>query len=723
MQIFISCFLFANLFISSVFAATAPPEALKQLADGKSVDLIVEYNDAEIEKTAANMRSKIFNRTDDDNISRYKVEQYRSLKSKLDQSLARSDIVQIKDYSQMPLSFKRFTSKAGLNAFIAKAGVKAVHVNEKLHYALTESLPLIGHPAVANAGASNAAYLGAGATVAVIDGAVDISNAALGACSAPNIPASCRVVALNTFATVPETNTSHGTNVSAIVLGVAPSSKIAALNVFAASGGATVADIISAINWAISNRATYNIVAINMSLGGDTKFTSTCNTDWSATPIKRAINAGISVVVASGNSLFIDGLSSPACAPSAISVGAVYDSNIGGVTWGTTPNCTDSTTAADKVTCFSNSASYLTMLAPGAFINAGGINSGGTSQAAPHVAGAVAVLRAAFPSETLTQTQTRMTSTGLLVADARNNITKPRLNLLLAAAPANDIFANRITLSGDNGSTSGVSLLAGKEAGESNHANNIGGSSIWWRWTAPSAGQVSLNTTGSSFETLLAVYTGSSVDALSQKVANDNNGNLEVSSLLFQAVVGMQYQFAIDGAFDGTGANAGTVALNWNLNTAAQANLSSNVSGPNNVTLGSANNYTLSASSAGPQSASNVVVTLFVPDGASVVSVPAACTLIGNRVSCLAGTLASGASQSFVIQLVWNSVVAGTSISSGVDSDVPDSDSSNNTFTVQITQDTAGSENNADIPTLPEWGMLLMALTLILTNLRARNRI
>lgn len=713
--------LFFNLLSGSVFAATAPVEALQQLSMGKSVDLIVEYDDAVIEKTAASMRSKTLNRADDENITRYKAGQYRALKNRVDQSVVRPDIQHVKDYSHMPLSFKRFASKAALSAFLAKAGVKAVHANARLHHVLTESLPLIGQPVVANVGNSNAAYLGAGGTVAVIDGAFDIANTALGACSAPNVPASCHVVASVAFATLPETNTSHGTNVSGIVLGVAPSSKIAALNVFDSASGALVSDIISAIDWAIANRAAYNIVAINMSLGGDTKFTSTCNGDWSATPVNRARNAGINVVIASGNSTFIDGISSPACAPAALSVGAVYDSNIGAITWNTTPNCTDSTTTADQVTCFSNSASFLTMLAPGAFINAAGISYGGTSQAAPHVAGAVAVLRAAFPAETVTQIQTRLTSNGTMVTDARNGISKPRLNLQTAARPINDNFANRVNVAGASGSASGVSYLATKETSEPNHANNAGGSSVWWRWTAPTAGQVSLNTAGSSFDTLLSVYTGTSVSALSNKAANDNNTSLVTSSLVFQAVAGTQYQFAVDGAFDGTSAAAGNVSLSWSLNTSAQANLSSSVTGPGSVVLGSNNNYTLTASNAGPQSASNVFVTLSIPVGASVVSMPAACTLSGNVVSCLAGTLASGANQSFVIQLVWNSIAANTTISSSIGSDVPDSVSSNNVSSLQITQNTTGTaDSNADIPTLPEWGMLLMALSMLLIGLRAR---
>jgi hypothetical protein len=118
----------------------------------------------------------------------------------------------------------------------------------------------------------------------------------------------------------------------------------------------------------------------------------------------------------------------------------VYDSNIGGWNYGgTPPTCTDSSSAPDKIVCFTNSASFLTMLAPGAQVTAAGITDFGTSQASPQVAGSVAVLRAAYPAETLVQTVTRLTSRGVPVTDSRNGFTIPRLNLLAAVdttAPA-----------------------------------------------------------------------------------------------------------------------------------------------------------------------------------------------------------------------------------------------------------------------------------------------
>src|SRR6185503_6704885 len=96
--------------------------------------------------------------------------------------------------------------------------------------------------------------------------------------------------------------------------------------------------------------------------------------------------------------------------------------------------------------------------------------------------------------------------------------------LLFAAAPSNDNFASRIVLTGNTVSTTGTTVGATKEAGEPNHAGNSGGHSIWWSWTAPATGDVTIDTTGSSFDTLLAVYTGSSVSALTLVKGDDDGG-------------------------------------------------------------------------------------------------------------------------------------------------------------------------------------------------------
>ncbi|RTL52746.1 MAG: IPTL-CTERM sorting domain-containing protein [Rhodocyclaceae bacterium] len=689
--------------------ATAPDEVISRLRSGEVVDLIVEYDSAAIEQQAALARSRSPRRIDDDATLKAKANGYLQLKDRADTVGYHPDSETLKDYSHLPMRFRRFRSLSALERFLARPEVKAVFPDTVLHPVLAQSLPLINQPTVAAVGER-----GSGTTVAVIDNGIDYTNAAFGSCTSPGVPATCHVAASLLFGSG-TTDNSHGTNVSAIVLGVAPDSRIAMLNAFSGNGAYT-SDIVSAINWAIANRSTYNIVAINMSLGDATKNTSPCqNSNLFYSPVNNARNAGINVVAAAGNDTYTNALGKPACTPGVISVGAVYDSNIGGVGWATNPACTDATTSADLVTCFSDSASFLTLLAPGAMITAAGITQAGTSQASPHVAGAVAVLRATFPNETIDQIQARLTSTGTPVTDPRNGLVKPRLNLLEAARPGNNAFAARTTLSGSSGSTSGTDLLATEEAGEPQHAGVGGSHSVWWKWTAPAAGQLSINTHGSGFDTLLAVYTGNAVAALTPVASNDNDGSSgNASGLLFQAVAGTEYQIAVDGANNA----AGSVALNWALNASAQANLSVGLSGPAGGSDGATGTYTLSVVNAGPQTATNVVATMTLPAGASYVSGPSSCTIAGNTVNCAIGTLTNGASIDLVVQIYWDSVVGPASISASTTSDLPDPNSADNSGSVLV--EVSGNDG-ADAPTLPEWGMLLLATALIGMSLHRRR--
>ena len=105
----------------------------------------------------------------------------------------------------------------------------------------------------------------------------------------------------------------------------------------------------------------------------------------------------------------------------------MYDKSVGGVTYHDA--CTDSSTQPDQVPCFSNSASFLTMLAPGAPVTAAGLTKYGTSQAAPHVAGSVAVLGSAIPKDEYSgTTMVRILNTGgPKIADPDSGVTKPRL--------------------------------------------------------------------------------------------------------------------------------------------------------------------------------------------------------------------------------------------------------------------------------------------------------
>jgi len=139
-----------------------------------------------------------------------------------------------------------------------------------------------------------------------------------------------------------------------------------------------------------------------------------------------------------------------------------------------------------------------------------------------------------------------------------------------AQTPPNDQFNNRFILSGTNISVTGSNIGATKQNREPDHAGNVGGASVWWSWTAPTNGDLTIttdgstNTDGSELDTLLGIYTGSSVSALSLVVSNDDQvpGLFVTSRVRFQAIKGTNYQIAVDGFNDGTGADTGSITLN-----------------------------------------------------------------------------------------------------------------------------------------------------------------
>ena len=138
-----------------------------------------------------------------------------------------------------------------------------------------------------------------------------------------------------------------------------------------------------------------------------------------------------------------------------------------------------------------------------------------------------------------------------------------RLNLSQPTPPVeggNDNLANRFTLSGGAASATGSNVRATKEQGEPDHAGNPGGRSLWWSWRAPAAGSVTIDTLGSSFPTLLAIYTGADVQGLTL-VGADNGGGTGNGTVTFLAEEGTDYLIAVDGYSQGTAVASGAVVL------------------------------------------------------------------------------------------------------------------------------------------------------------------
>lgn len=127
----------------------------------------------------------------------------------------------------------------------------------------------------------------------------------------------------------------------------------------------------------------------------------------------------------------------------------------------------------------------------------------------------------------------------------------PQVSVTVTYKPelvANDHFIYATQLTGDSGSVAANNVGATKEFLEPNHANNDGGHSIWYRWTAPANGVLQLVTTNAQYDTLLAVYTGSVVTNLTLVAANDDvtpgSGYSKVSC---GVLAGTVYHIAVDG--------------------------------------------------------------------------------------------------------------------------------------------------------------------------------
>lgn len=315
-----------------------------------------------------------------------------------------------------------------------------------------ESVPLLG-ASFSNFGGFN----GSGQTVAILDTGFDRAHPMLSGkivaegCYSTHVPSNgvyslCpgevgESVATGSSAACSEAdwgvNCGHGTHVAGIAVGnssyykgVASGASLIAIQVFSgftssACGGspcvmAYLSDIIKGLERVEALRQQYAIASVNLSLGGGA-FSDHCD-DYPAKPvIDRLRTAGIASVMSAGNSGHLNAVGAPACVSSAISVGASCDYQAGAL-------CTE----VDAVASYSNRAAILSLLAPGSAITSalpGGRYEAwhGTSMAAPHVAGAWAVLKQAKPTVSVEEALAALKMSGRLVQDGASGLTLARI--------------------------------------------------------------------------------------------------------------------------------------------------------------------------------------------------------------------------------------------------------------------------------------------------------
>jgi subtilisin len=334
-------------------------------------------------------------------------------------------------------------SPAALTALTLSGHVLALEEDRLEKVMLPESVPLVQGDQAWNAG-----YDGTGWAIAVLDTGVysahpflagkvvsEACYSATGDC--PNGQTEMVGAGAGETCSYAPGSCPHGTHVSGIAAGrgsdfsgVARGASIIAMQVFSKFTGSNceddvedpcaksyTSDTIAAMERVYELRNTYNIAAVNMSLGGGS-FASQLACDQADSARKAIIDqlrsVGIATVAASGNEGSTDAMSAPGCISSVISVGA--------------------TTKSDSIPSFSNSASFLTLLAPGRFIlssvpTASFQEISGTSEATPHVAGAFAILNQKLGSGDVDTVLSALQSTGLPIEDPRNGIVKPRIRI------------------------------------------------------------------------------------------------------------------------------------------------------------------------------------------------------------------------------------------------------------------------------------------------------
>ena len=375
----------------------------------------------------------------------------------------------------------RFENQAGFAGSVTLGGlyklldnplVESIEPDRLLKLHLAQGIPLI------NASVYRSTYNGQRVSIAICDTGIDYNHSKLGGGGFPN----SKVIGGYDFGDN-DTNPiygseAHGTCTAGIAAGntgtvgdyiggVAYNAKIYALKVEDSAGNIYESYVINAWNWCVTHKnddPCNPILVISNSFGGG-RYSNLCD---SSVPSLRdaannAVAAGITILVSSGNDGYCDSIAEPACLSSVISVGAVYDNYLGNIGFcvdsaacagQSHPACTPdkacfNDSAPDIVTCYSNTASFLNILAPSHdayttdISGSGGYSTGdyytefgGTSASCPYAAGAVACLQSAAkvlkgryltPSEV----KTALVSTGDNITDGKPDvaITKPKVNL------------------------------------------------------------------------------------------------------------------------------------------------------------------------------------------------------------------------------------------------------------------------------------------------------
>jgi hypothetical protein len=335
---------------------------------------------------------------------------------------------------QVVNGFSGRLSRAGLARLRRSPAVASIQYDRVMSASLAEAGPLIGAPSVH----TQLGFTGKGINVAVLDTGIDSDHPDL----SDNIVAQKCFCNLNGLSCCPggadsaEDNNGHGTHVSGIITGkgtvapkgIAPDAGIVAVKVLNGNGTGDTSGIIAAADWVAANAAALKIRIANLSLGIAINANDDCPNADGAPGMASLIQAGIAVFAASGNSGTTNGISTPACAPGVISVGATFDA---------TQTYQGALRQVDSVAPFSESGPNLDLLGPGAMITSAYPDKSqntlpGTSFASPAAAAVGALVLERNPGLSREELEEVLAQTGKPITDGRNGLVRPRVDALAA---------------------------------------------------------------------------------------------------------------------------------------------------------------------------------------------------------------------------------------------------------------------------------------------------
>jgi len=440
----------------------------------------------------------------------------------------------VQQYSTVPLVALEIGPDALTELEASSLWVRRVVLDTLNAPTLPQSIPLIGADQAWSQG-----FDGTGVVVAIVDTGVESTHPFLSgkvveeACYSSNFSGhsitmcpngSTQQTGAGAGATCPLSGCWHGTHVAGIAAGngagagvafsgVAKGAQIMAVMVFSKFTNATdcggsppcalawTSDIIAGLERVYAVRGSRNLSSANLSLGGSTAYTTPCDGDPTKPIIDNLRSAGIASAIAAGNNGFTNALSAPGCISSAISVGA--------------------TSKSDVIASFSNTASYMSLFAPGVSIYSsvtGGVfgYASGTSMATPHVAGAWAVLKQAAPSASVDQILSALQTTGLPVSETNGGvtITKPRIRIAQALAALVPTVTSISPSQGAQGATVPVTI---------NGSGFVAGAVVNISATGVTVSNVSVGS-ATQLTATLVIASGAAVGARDVTVTNSGGG-------------------------------------------------------------------------------------------------------------------------------------------------------------------------------------------------------